>query len=120
MAKLGFVGLGVMGGNMVSRLLEKGHSVTGYNRTRSKAQGLIDRGMRFAETPRAVAEASHVTFTMVTNAAALAADSVGPDVDRGRISPATNYIYTLLKLPQIYPAPALHLRDKKADPRSPA
>ena len=51
MAKLGFIGLGVMGGNMVARLLEKGHAVTGYNRTRSKAQWLIDRGMTFAESP---------------------------------------------------------------------
>src|SRR5215471_17740984 len=78
MANLGFVGLGVMGGNIVARLLEKGHTVTGYNRTRSKAQWLIDRGMRFAESPKAVA-ASDVTFTMVTNAAALAAVTDGQD-----------------------------------------
>ena len=49
MANLGFVGLGVMGGQMVSRLLEKGHTVTGYNRTKSKAQWLIDKGMRWGE-----------------------------------------------------------------------
>jgi 3-hydroxyisobutyrate dehydrogenase-like beta-hydroxyacid dehydrogenase len=55
MAKLGFIGLGVMGGNVVARLLEKGHSVTGYHRTRSKAQWLIDKGMKFAESPKAVA-----------------------------------------------------------------
>jgi 3-hydroxyisobutyrate dehydrogenase len=79
MTKLGFVGLGVMGGNMVARLLEKGHAVTGYNRTRSKAQWLIDKGMKFAESPRAVAAASDVTFTMVTNVAALAAVTEGPD-----------------------------------------
>jgi len=79
MAKLGFVGLGVMGGNMVARLLEKGHTVTGYNRTKSKAQSLIDRGMKWTDSPRAVAEASDVVFTMVTNAAALAAIHDGPD-----------------------------------------
>jgi DNA-binding FadR family transcriptional regulator len=79
MAKLGFIGLGVMGGNMVARLLEKGHTVTGYNRTRSKAQWLIDKGMKFADSPKAVAEASDVTFTMVTNAAALTAVTEGPD-----------------------------------------
>ena len=38
MANLGFIGLGVMGSNMVNRLLDKGHAVAGYNRTRSKAQ----------------------------------------------------------------------------------
>ena len=50
MVKLGFIGLGVMGGNMVARLLEKGHTVTGYNRTRSKAQWLIDKGMKWADS----------------------------------------------------------------------
>ena len=52
MANLGFIGLGVMGGNMVARLLEKGHTVTGFNRTRSKAQWLIDKGMKCADSPR--------------------------------------------------------------------
>jgi 3-hydroxyisobutyrate dehydrogenase-like beta-hydroxyacid dehydrogenase len=60
-----------MGGQMVARLMEHGHSVTGYNRTRSKAQWLIDKGMKFAETPRAVCEASDVVLVMVTNSAAL-------------------------------------------------
>src|ERR1700684_2029356 len=71
MAKAGFIGLGVMGGQMVGRLLEKGHSVTGYNRTKSKAQWLIDKGMKWADSPRAVAEACDITFSMVTNSAAL-------------------------------------------------
>ncbi len=47
MANLGYVGLGVMGGQMVARLLDKDHTVTGYNRTRSKAQWLIDKGMKW-------------------------------------------------------------------------
>jgi 3-hydroxyisobutyrate dehydrogenase-like beta-hydroxyacid dehydrogenase len=71
MAKLGFVGLGVMGGRMVARLLEKGHAVTGYNRTRGKGQWLIERGMEWADSPRAVAQAADVTLSMVTNSAAL-------------------------------------------------
>src|SRR5450432_2997145 len=79
MANLGFVGLGVMGGNMVARLLEKGHTVTGYNRTRAKAQWLIDKGMRWAESPRAAAAAADVTFAMVTNAAATASITEGPE-----------------------------------------
>ena len=79
MANLGFVGLGVMGGQMVNRLLERGHTVTGYNRTRAKAQWLIDKGMRWADSPRAVAAEADVTFAMVTNAAATAAISDGPD-----------------------------------------
>ena len=71
MANLGFVGLGVMGSEMVVRLLDKGHTVTGYNRTKSKAQRLIDRGMKWADSPRAVCAAADVTFSMVTNSAAL-------------------------------------------------
>jgi 3-hydroxyisobutyrate dehydrogenase-like beta-hydroxyacid dehydrogenase len=79
MANLGYVGLGVMGSRMADRLLTKGHAVTGYNRTKSKAQWLIDRGMRWADSPRAVAEAVDVVFVMVTNSAALEAVAMGPD-----------------------------------------
>jgi 3-hydroxyisobutyrate dehydrogenase-like beta-hydroxyacid dehydrogenase len=90
MANLGFVGLGVMGGQMVNRLLDKGHAVTGYNRTRSKAQWLIDRGMRWADSPRALCAAADVIFSMVTNSAALQAIVDGPDgllsgLSRGKI-----------------------------------
>jgi 3-hydroxyisobutyrate dehydrogenase-like beta-hydroxyacid dehydrogenase len=77
-AKLGFVGLGVMGGEMVVRLLDKGHTVTGYNRTRGKAERLIERGMKWGDSPRGVVEASDVTFSMVTNSAALGAVVDGP------------------------------------------
>jgi 3-hydroxyisobutyrate dehydrogenase-like beta-hydroxyacid dehydrogenase len=60
-----------MGSLMVERLLAKGHTVTGYNRTRSKAQWLIDKGMKWGDSPRAVCEASDVAFCMVTNSKAL-------------------------------------------------
>ena len=79
MANLGYVGLGAMGGRMAGRLLSKGHSVTGYNRTRSKAQWLIDRGMQWADSPRALAEVVDVVFVMVANSAALEAVALGPD-----------------------------------------
>src|ERR1700688_3005754 len=79
MAKLGFIGLGVMGSQMVNRLLSKGHTVTGYNRTRSKAEWLIKKGMRWADSPRAVTEACDIVITMVTNASALQAVADGPD-----------------------------------------
>jgi 3-hydroxyisobutyrate dehydrogenase-like beta-hydroxyacid dehydrogenase len=68
-----------MGGQMVNRLLSKGHEVTGYNRTRSKAQWLIDKGMRWADSPRAVAANSDFVFSMVTNSKALGAIAEGPD-----------------------------------------
>jgi 3-hydroxyisobutyrate dehydrogenase-like beta-hydroxyacid dehydrogenase len=77
MANVGFVGLGVMGSEMVLRLLAKGHTVTGYNRTQSKAARLIEKGMKWAASPKEVATASDFTFSMVTNSAAL-----GEIVDR--------------------------------------
>src|ERR1700681_4533942 len=79
MAKLGFVGLGVMGSEMVLRLLEKGHTVIGYNRTPSKAARLTEKGMTLAASPKQVAAASDFTFSMVTNSAALGAIVEGPD-----------------------------------------
>jgi 3-hydroxyisobutyrate dehydrogenase-like beta-hydroxyacid dehydrogenase len=79
MANLGFIGLGVMGGQMVDRLLSKGHSVTGYNRTASKAEWLVNKGMKLAATPRQVAETVDVVFAMVTNGAALKGIAEGPD-----------------------------------------
>ena len=78
MAKVGFIGLGVMGSQMVNRLLSKGHTVTGYNRTRAKAQWLVEKGMQWADSPRAVASAADYTFAMVTNAAAIQAITEGP------------------------------------------
>ena len=92
MANLGFVGLGVMGSRMVKRLLDAGHKVTGYNRTRSKADWLVDAGMMWGETPRAVAQAADVTFTMVTNTAALEAVTVGPDGLLAGMAPGKLYI----------------------------
>jgi len=79
MANLGFVGLGVMGGQMVNRLLGKGHTVTGYNRTSRKAEWLVKKGMKWADSPRAVSAAANITFSMVTNSAALEAIVEGPD-----------------------------------------
>src|SRR5579864_3778667 len=75
-----------MGSEMVNRLLSKGHSVTGYNRTRSKAEWLIKKGMKWADSPRAVVPESDVVFSMVTNSAALGAVMNGPD---GMIAAAT-------------------------------
>ena len=92
MANLGFVGLGVMGSRMVKRLLDAGHTVIGYNRTKSKAQWLIDLGMKWADTPRAVAEAADVTFSMVTHTAALTAVAEGADGVLAGLGPGKLYV----------------------------
>ncbi len=102
MAHLGFVGLGVMGSRMVQRLLDAGHTITGYNRTQSKAQWLLDLGMQWGHTPGAVAQAADVVFTMVANTAALQAVTGGADgilaglrpgaifIDMSTVSPAAS------------------------------
>src|SRR5215475_6465479 len=66
---IGFVGLGAMGSGIVPRLMAAGHAVTGWNRSREKAEPLIAAGMRFAETPRAAAAAADIVFSIVTDAA---------------------------------------------------
>ena len=76
---LGFVGLGAMGAGIVPRLMAAGHAVTGWNRSKQKAEPLIAAGMRLAPTPRAVAEASDVVFSIVTDAAAVRAVALGGD-----------------------------------------
>src|SRR4029078_6561121 len=79
MAELVFVGLGTMGGGVVRRLLAVGHAVTVWNRTREKAEALLEPGARWADSPRSVAERSDIVFTMVTNTAAVQAVTEGPD-----------------------------------------
>jgi 3-hydroxyisobutyrate dehydrogenase-like beta-hydroxyacid dehydrogenase len=114
-ANLGFIGLGVMGGNMVDRLLKKGHTVTGYNRTRSKAQWLIDRGMRWADSPRAVAAAADVTLSMVSDVAALGGIADGPDGLLAGISKGKVLIDMSTVSPAASRALALKVREKGAD-----
>src|ERR1700730_14077519 len=115
MANLGFVGLGVMGGNMVARLLEKGHKVTGYNRTRSKAQWLIDRGMKWGDSPRAVSAAADFTFAMVTNAAAINSITEGPDGILAGLGAGKILIDMSTVSPAVSRALAAKVREKGAD-----
>jgi len=115
MANLGFVGLGVMGSQMVNRLLEKGHTVTGYNRTRAKAQWLIDKGMRWADSPHAVAAAADVTFVMVTNAVATAAITDGPDGLLAGLSSGKLLVDMSTISPDVSRALAAKIRNQGAD-----
>ena len=63
--RIGWIGTGVMGLSMCGHLMNAGHPATVYNRTRAKAEALLARGAAWAESPRAVAQASDVVFTMV-------------------------------------------------------
>jgi 3-hydroxyisobutyrate dehydrogenase-like beta-hydroxyacid dehydrogenase len=92
MARVGFVGLGVMGGRIAKRLLDAGHEVSGHNRTRAKADWLLAQGMGWADSPRAAAEASEVTFSMVTGTQALRAVTDGPDGLLAGLGPGKVYV----------------------------
>ena len=77
--RLGFIGLGDMGSLIVPRLMAAGHVVTGWNRTKEKAEALVSSGMAWGETPKAVAEVSDVVFSCLTNGTAVKACTLGPD-----------------------------------------
>jgi 3-hydroxyisobutyrate dehydrogenase len=63
--KVGWIGTGVMGSSMAGHLLKAGFAVTVYSRTKSKAEPLLAQGAKWGETPRAVAAASDVVFSIV-------------------------------------------------------
>jgi 3-hydroxyisobutyrate dehydrogenase-like beta-hydroxyacid dehydrogenase len=89
--RIGFVGLGTMGGPLAGRLLYR-NRVFGTNRTQSKASGLIDRGLIWRNTPREVAVAADVVFSMVADDAALEAVTSGPDGILAGLQPGALYI----------------------------
>jgi 3-hydroxyisobutyrate dehydrogenase-like beta-hydroxyacid dehydrogenase len=95
MAKVGFIGLGVMGSQMVDRLLSK--------------------GMQWADSPRAVAIASDYTFAMVTNAAATAAITEGPDGLLAGLGPGKVFIDMSTISPDVSRALAVKVRERGAD-----
>ncbi len=92
METIGFIGLGVMGGRITKRLMDAGYEVVGFNRTKGKAQALLDAGMKWGGTPRGVAESSAVVFSMVTNTAALQAICEGPDGVLAGLKPGKVYV----------------------------
>jgi 3-hydroxyisobutyrate dehydrogenase-like beta-hydroxyacid dehydrogenase len=107
---IGFVGLGPMGAPIAGRFLAAGNVVHGTDRTRSTAGPLVERGMFWRDSPRAVAAEVAVIFSRVTDTAALEAISAGPDgilaglrpgsvwVDMSIVSPARSREIALVAL----------------------
>ena len=63
--KIGWIGTGVMGSSMVGHLIDAGFSATVYTRTKARAEAAISQGAAWADSPKAVAAASDVVFTIV-------------------------------------------------------
>ena len=110
MTTVGFAGLGVMGSRMAKRLLDAGHEVHGWNRTEEKAGWLVDEGMHWAETPRAVAEAAEFTFTMLTDTKALRAVTGGDDGILAGLRPGKVYV----DMSTVSPAASREIADEVA------
>ena len=111
MARIGYVGLGVMGGGVARRLLEAGHEVIGpVKNVIAIGSGIAD-GMGFAETPREAAERSDVLFSMVTNTQALAAVTEGPDGILAGLGPGQVYV----DMSTVSPAASRDLAERVAE-----
>jgi 3-hydroxyisobutyrate dehydrogenase-like beta-hydroxyacid dehydrogenase len=101
-AKIGFVGLGHMGGNMAARFLAAGYTVCGEERSREHAQQLIDSGLQWRDTAREVAQSADVVFTSLPSDEVLEQVAAGPDgilaglsrgktwIDMSTVSPCTS------------------------------
>jgi 3-hydroxyisobutyrate dehydrogenase len=84
--RIGWIGTGVMGSSMCGHVLDAGHQVTVYTRTRERAQPLLDRGAVWADSPAAVAAASEAVFSIVGYPDDVRAVILGDD---GALSAAT-------------------------------
>jgi 3-hydroxyisobutyrate dehydrogenase-like beta-hydroxyacid dehydrogenase len=100
--RIGFVGLGNMGGNMAARFLAEGYPVYGEQRDQAGAQGLVQAGLQWRSTPREIAEAADIVFTSLPDDDVLETVASGPDgilaglapdkiwVDASTVSPSTS------------------------------
>jgi 3-hydroxyisobutyrate dehydrogenase-like beta-hydroxyacid dehydrogenase len=90
--KIGFVGLGQMGGNMAVRLLDAGYEVYGVERNRERAPSLLGDRVRWCRTPRDVAEAVDVVVTSLPDDSVLEAVASGPDGILGGLAAAKIWV----------------------------
>jgi 3-hydroxyisobutyrate dehydrogenase-like beta-hydroxyacid dehydrogenase len=114
-AKLGFVGLGVMGGGAARRLLAASHELHGWNRTPEKAAPLVAEGLVLEESPRAVAEQADVVFTMVTNVPALRSVAEGEDGIIAGLGPGKVWVDMTTAAPAVSRELAERVRETGAD-----
>jgi len=85
--KIGFIGLGIMGSRMAANLQKHGYSLVVFNRTRAKAQSLLDRDGTFAKSPAKLAEQVDVLFTMLAHPDAVEQAALDPNGFLGHLKP---------------------------------
>jgi 3-hydroxyisobutyrate dehydrogenase len=87
--RIGWIGTGVVGASMCGHLIDAGFRTTVYNRTKPKAQRLFDKGAAWADSPKAVAAASDVVFSIVGFPADVRAVTLGSDGSLAGSRPGT-------------------------------
>src|SRR3954454_19313383 len=108
MTAVGFVGLGAMGSRIAGRLLSSENAVYGTNRTKTKAEPLIEHGLIWRDSPRQVAEEAEVVFSMVSDTAALESIAHGPDGILAGLRPGSVYV----DMSTVSPAASRELADR--------
>lgn len=106
MARLGFLGIGLMGLPMAQRLMEQGHSVVAYNRTAEKLEPLRSAGAEGVDTPQAAIATTDAVILMLTDAAAIRATLLTPE------SRSVLAGHTVIQMSTIAPAESLEIRDE--------
>lgn len=86
------LGLGTMGSGIARRLLAAGHTVVGWNRSKSKAETLLSEGMTWADSPREAAAASEAVISIVTDAAAVRSVALGEEGAIAGMKPDSIYL----------------------------
>lgn len=98
---VGFIGTGVMGSSMARHLLAKGHPLYVYNRTRERAQAVLDAGGRWCAGPAEVARQSQIVVTIVGTPADVASTYRGPSGLLANAEPGTLMIDMTTSDPQL-------------------
>jgi 3-hydroxyisobutyrate dehydrogenase/glyoxylate/succinic semialdehyde reductase len=91
--KIGFIGLGIMGSRMAANLLKKGNELIVHNRTKDKAQPLLNQGAAWADSPAEVAKNVNIIFTMLSKPDAVAEVAlIGKHAFLGALKPKSLWI----------------------------
>lgn len=90
--KLGFIGLGLMGSRMAANLLKAGNALYVYNRSKEKADQLIEAGAIWCDTPAQLAEQVDVLFTMLAHPDAVSATALGADGHLNALKPGAVWV----------------------------
>jgi len=111
---IGFIGLGIMGQPMALNLVKAGHSVTAFNRTRSKAEPLERAGARIASSPAEAAREADIVMTIVSDSAAVEEVVLGKEGVLETIRPGAVLIDSSTVSPMLSRKIACHVAGKGA------